>query len=274
MPNEQQSEGSKLEPQQYAGLPDDWARATEAQRLSLARRLPLRRNTQTLLKYLEDTRVTGTSTQGNLPLKAVREIAVRFIDPPALERRAGGTVYPVRSEQDLRLLYFVRILSAGGGLLQGGPGRRWKVTPLGEWYLAAGPQEQVWHLFCSWWVAVDWSQVWGYALEAASLERLFRRQVLESLLALPVDAQRSFANYAQKLIDQSAINPPVKDEDLAGLLLQTSVEKLVVDPLAAFGVLKRRYQPSSLLGERNPELAAIQITGFGRSLLEAITEHL
>ncbi len=97
-----------------------------------AEALPLRRDVLTLLNYLRANRVTGTQSTGNLPLKAIRAICSQFVDPPQLETRIGEYVSRMRSEDDVWPLYFVHVLASVGGLIAGGPGRRWQLTPLGR----------------------------------------------------------------------------------------------------------------------------------------------
>ena len=58
--------------------------------------LPLRRDMMTLLTYVRDTKVVGTQSTGNMPLKAVREVTARFVEPPQLDTTIG--LIKVRAE--------------------------------------------------------------------------------------------------------------------------------------------------------------------------------
>ena len=89
--------------------------------------LPLRRNMETLLTFVRDNKVVGTQAN-NMPMKAVRELAARFVTPPELEIIIGKHVHPLRSETDVWPLYFIRILAEVSGLLNIGAARRWRLT--------------------------------------------------------------------------------------------------------------------------------------------------
>ncbi|NIO70893.1 MAG: hypothetical protein GTN71_18125, partial [Anaerolineae bacterium] len=129
----------------------NWMRQVKDDQVAQAEALPLRRDMVTLLTYLRDNRVTGTQSTGNLPLKAVREVTAHFVHPPQLESTIGDRTRRVRSEDDVWPLYFLHTLAYVGGLLEGGPSRRWRLTPDGEKFLTASSPIQVWILFAFWW---------------------------------------------------------------------------------------------------------------------------
>ena len=105
-------------------LLDAWQnRHQNADTLRHADALPLRRDMETLIMYVRDNKVVGTQAN-NMPMKAVREVAGRFVNPPELEIITSKQVYPHRSEADVWLVYFIRILAEVGGLLKIGAGRR------------------------------------------------------------------------------------------------------------------------------------------------------
>ena len=83
-----------------------------------AEELPLRRDMVTLLQYVQENKVVGTRSTGNMPLKAVREVTARFVNPPELDQHIGDRVYRLRSEAEVRPLYFLHILAEVGGFLQ------------------------------------------------------------------------------------------------------------------------------------------------------------
>ena len=136
----------------------DWMRQLKDNQVAQAEALPLRRDMVALLTYVRDNRVTGTQSTGNLPLKAVREVTARFVHPPQLETTIGDHTRRLRSEDDVWPLSFLHTLAHVGGLLEGGPSRRWRLTPAGTKFLTASPPVQVWMKFTIWWEKSDFCE--------------------------------------------------------------------------------------------------------------------
>ena len=77
-------------------LNSPWPATREDDQREIAENLALRRDVIALLVYLRDHKITGTPSTGNLPLKAVNEICIRFANPPELEVDIGGHIYCAR----------------------------------------------------------------------------------------------------------------------------------------------------------------------------------
>ncbi len=107
----------------------------DEEQLSQIERLAVRRDLVTFLSYLQENRVVGTQSTGNLPLKAVREICAKFVNPPVLDFKIGNNVHKLRSEDDVWQLIFLHMLANIGDLVTGGQSRVWKITPDGESFL-------------------------------------------------------------------------------------------------------------------------------------------
>lgn len=243
-------------------LPNDLRAVTE--------NLPLRRDVITLLTYLRDNKVTGTQSTGNLPLKAVWEICANFVDPPELEETVGEYVYRVRSETEVWPLFFRHVLASVGGLATGGLGRRWKLTSLGEQFLAAPAPLQVWLLFVTWWTGTNWAIATPHSFYDGFMPAGFSRLALKHLLDLPVGELTPFEAFADRMIEDARLALPIQNQDNARLILHGLIERTVVNPLADFGILQADYKPHKILGVKFRELSAFQITPFGKGLLEAV----
>ncbi len=251
-------------------LHSSWPQALSDDQRVVAEDLTLRRDMVTLLTYLRDNRVTGTPATGNLPLKAVREICARFVDPPKLEEVIGDRVFRVRSETGVRPLYFVHVLASVAGLVTGGPGRRWRLTPPAERFLSAPAPLQVWLMFATWWTQVNWAIAWPYELGPGYLSAGFRQVVLQRLLAQPAGEMVSFEPFADRLIEDAGWVWPIPDQDSAHTILHGIVERVVITSLRAFGILAAEYRPHRTLGPDYQELTAFRIIPFGQGLLAAI----
>jgi hypothetical protein len=251
-------------------LDSSWPKTLPEEQRQVAEELPLRRDVVTLLAYLRDNKVTGTQATGNLPLKAVYEICARFVDPPQLDEVIGEHVYRVRSETDVWPLHFRHILAAVGGLVTGGLSRRWKVTPLGERFLAAPSPLQVWLLLVTWWTETNWAIASPYDFEDVYMPPGFSKLALKNLLDLPTGVPASFERFADRMIEDSRMVWAIQDQDSARRILRSIIERVVINPLVDFGILQTEYEPHKTLGVEFRELSTFRITSFGKGLLEAI----
>jgi hypothetical protein len=248
----------------------NWMRQVKGDQVAWAEALPLRRDMVTLLTYLRDNRVTGTQSTGNLPLKAVREVTARFVHPPQLTRTIGDHTFRVRSEDDVWPLYFLHTLAYVGGLLEGGPSRRWRLTPGGTSFLTASPPIQVWILFATWWERVNWLIAFPFTGMGESLPPRFTKITLAHLLSLPANRRIPFEPFADKLIRETRLKWTAPDMTHAQMSLHSAVWHMVIGILADFEVVEPEYEDKPLGRGTVQELAAFQITSFGKGLLESL----
>jgi hypothetical protein len=251
-------------------LASSWPQTLPDDQQAVAEILPLRRDLITLLTYVRDNKVTGTSTTGNLPLKAVYEICAQFVKPPKLDEAVGAHVYRVRTETEVWPLFFLHVIASVEGLVTGGLSRRWKLTPLGERFLAAPAPLQVWLMCATWWTQINWVIAAPFGYQEGYLPSGFNALTLSHLLDLPVDAPTSFASFADRLIQAARLVWPIEDQDSARSTLRVTVERMVVDPLVDFGILVPRYEPHIKYGIEFQKLSTFHLTPFGKGLLEAI----
>jgi hypothetical protein len=259
---------------EFTGLKFDldspWPETLSEEQQLVVEELPLRRDVVALLIYLRDNKVIGTQSTGNLPLKAVHEICARFIDPPQLEEAIGEHVYRVRSETEVWPLYYRHILAAVGGLVTGGLSRRWKLTPLGERFLAAPAPLQVWLLLATWWTQTNWAVATPYDFEDGCMPPEFSRLALKHLLAIPLGELTSFEQFADQMTEDSRMVLAIQDQESARRILHRIIESVVINPLVDFRILQTEYEPHKTLGADFPQLSTFRITPYGKDLLEAI----
>jgi hypothetical protein len=255
-------------------LDSPWPKTLTQEQQLVAEELALRRDVVTLLTYLRDNKVTGTQSTGNLPLKAVHEICARFVVPPRLEDTIGDHVYRVRSETEVWPLYFRHVLISVGGQVTGGPGRRWKLTPLGERFLAASTPLQVWLLLATWWTQTNWAIASPFGFEDGNMPPGFSQLALKHLLELPMGEPSSFERFADRMIEDSRMVWQTQNQDNARRVLRSIVERMVIHPLVDFGILQTETEPHKTLGADFPQLSTFKITPLGRGLLEAIHDAM
>jgi hypothetical protein len=251
-------------------LASPWPQTLPDEQQLVAEELPLRRDVVTLLTYLRDNKVNGTQSTGNLPLKAVYEICAKFVDPPPMEEAIGERVYRVRSETEVWPLYFRHVLVSVAGLVTGGLSRRWKVTSLGERFLAVPSPRQVWFLLATWWTQINWAIATPYDFEDGYMPYGFSRLALKHLLELPPGQPAPFERFADRMIADSRMVWPIENQDSARSILRSIIERMVINPLVDFGVLQTEYEPHRTLGADFPQLSAFWIPPFGKGLLKAI----
>ena len=247
-----------------------WMQQVRNDQVAQAEALPLRRDMVTLLTYLRDNRVTGTQSTGNLPLKAVREVTACFVHPPQLERTIGEYTSRVRSEDDVWPLYFLHTLAYVGGLLEGGPSRRWRLTPDGAKFLNASPPIQMWILFTFWWERVNWLIAFPFTGMGESLPPRFTEITLAHLLSLPANTRTPFEPFADRLIQETGLKWTAPNMTHARMSLRSAIRRMVIGILADFEVVEPEYQAKPLGRSTFRELAAFQITSFGKGLLESL----
>lgn len=191
-----------------------WAGQLTVEQVSICEKLPLHRNFLAMLTYLKNNRVTGTTSTGNFPLKAVHAIAAQFVEPPQLIEKIGDHEYPIRSEYEVWPLHFLHILASVAGLIQGGIGRRWKLTPAGEVFITLPAPDQIWILFTTWWEQVNWEVASPVEIRGG-VDSRFTNLIWKRLSALSVDNSVSFESFADQLIEDTGLSWPIEDQGYA-----------------------------------------------------------
>jgi hypothetical protein len=223
--------------------------------------LPLRRDMVTLLAYVQQNKVVGTQSTGNMPLKAVRAVTARFVNPPKLDH--------MRSEADIWPLYFLHILAEVSRMVEIAPGRRWQVLPLGENFLSWDPLRQTSYLLTIWWYYVNWLIRFPFTGMGEGLPDGFQQLTLARLRKLPVGERIDFEAFADGLIAASGLTWRVQ-VDSAQNSLRSSIRAMVIDVLASFRGVERAYRQEPLGNSTISRLDAFEITPLGSALLEAV----
>ncbi len=251
---------------------DVWSeQCGDAAILRQAEALALRRDMVTLLEFVRDNRVIGTQSTGNMPLKMVREVTARFVHPPQLEVTLGDMVYQFRSEEDIGALHYLRILAEVGGLVKIARARRWQLAARGEKFIKAAPMFQASWMLAVWWYRVNWLIAYPFDGMGDDLPPMFSQFVLASLQALPIETWHPFDTYADNVVGRTGLTWAAPESRFATKLLRGSIERMVMDILASFEALKRRYRKKPLGRGTISELEAFKLTPFGAALLDALT---
>ena len=251
----------------------DWLEALSPEERIQLDELPLRRDTFNLLTYLGEHRTTGTQSTGNLPLKAIREATASFVHPPELESKIGDRVYKIRSEYEVWPVYFIHSLLEVGGLIEGGPGRRLRLTQKGEQFLASEPPIQVWFLLETWWYHTNWLIAYPFEGMGDRLPEDFTYITLDHLLALPIGRSIPFEDFADQLILSTGLKWETPDKELAWDFLHTAIERMVIEILKVFQAVEREEKDANIGSYRYKQLHAFIVTKLGRGLLQSVASR-
>ena len=231
---------------------------------------PVRRDMVLLLTYVRDNRIVGTQSTGNLPLKAVGEIAAQLVYPAKLEATLGDYTYRVRSEEDIWSIYYLHILADVGGLVSAGRARQWRVKKQGEKFLAADPFTQTLFMLATWWTRVNWLVAYPYEGMGDHLPPFFSVLVQDELLELPVKKRIAFTKFADQLISKAGLTWGAQESDFAQMALRGSIARMVIYILRYYGMVTVEHRGKPLGKGTIKELAAFRITPLGQQLLEAM----
>lgn len=248
----------------------NWAQGLDKKQLALVESLALRRDMVTFLSYLNKDRVVGTQSTGNLPLKAVREICSKFVNPPALEEKIGDKVYKVRSEDDVYVLQYLHTLASMGGFVMGGQARIWKLTEEGYQFLNAPASIQLGFMLALWWYQTDWRIAFPFSGLDRGLPKGFDTISLKRLLELPVGKSVSYEPFADQLIKETRFTWPSVDQTFVMSTMRSAIARMVIYPLADFGILEYEYKEKTSDGYKSKYLAEIRLTSVGKGLLETL----
>jgi hypothetical protein len=219
---------------------------------------------------LRDHRITGTQSSGNLPLKAIREATASFVSPPVLEEKIGDRIYKLRSEYDVWSVYFIHALLDTGGLLEGGPGRKLRLTAKGEQFLAVDPALQVWFLLETWWYHTNWLIAVRAGGIGEYLPPSFELITLDHLNGLPAERAISYERFADNLIAQTGLKWTAPDMSGARRSLHWSIELMVIKILENFSIVSRVDEDEWIGSYKFRKLHAFSITKPGSGLLKAV----
>jgi Plasmid pRiA4b ORF-3-like protein len=249
-----------------------WGQSLSPEEKELTENLAIRQDILSLLTYIRDNKVTGTSSKGNFPLKAVAEICALFVEPIAMEKTIGDKTVRVRSETEVSPLYYRHALAMISGLIDGGPRRRWKLTSPGEGFLTTPDELQIWILCATWWGETNWmiAAPSNYMPDCITIP--FRLVAMQQLIELTPGKQVDFRSFADQLIKDADLTCPIENSKSARIILHNLIECTVINPQIDFGVVEANYQPHETFGGDYRQLSNFSITSFGKSLLKSIQE--
>ena len=230
--------------------------------------LPVRRDMHVLLDYLLANRVIGTQSTGNLPVKDGEAICANITQPISFHGDTSRYPFKVLSSAEVWPLQFLHILAACAGWVQGGPGRRWRVTDLGVAFQQLPEGAQVWQLFYTWWTQVNWGIAVDYGPIYYPTQHM-RPIVLKHLLSMPLERPLPWEVFADQLMAFFGVAGPGSAIDRR-LAFHREMRLVVAEPMRDLGVAVLGTKPHPLLGEDYPVLTDMTVTAMGREMLQRL----
>jgi len=228
------------------------------------------RDMVTLLTYVQNHKVVGTQSTGNMPLKAVREVTADFVNPPQLDTTIGERTYRLRSEADVWPLYFLHILAEVGGLLSCAPSRRWRLTDDGLAFLKRDAFLQLGQLLTVWWYGVNWLVAYPFEGMGEALPVTFRMTTLRHLQRCDEGQRIAFEAFADDLIAETGLTWTAIDSRSSQMSLRSGINQMVIKVLADFGAVDCQTREEPLGKGTIKKLDTFWITPLGQALLAGI----
>lgn len=245
----------------------NWVSGLEEQQIAVTELLAVRRDMVAFLSFLNENRVVGTQSTGNLPLKAIREVCAKFVNPPMLDNKIDDRVFKLRSEDEVWPLFFLHTLANTSGLVTGGQARIWKLTSSGDAFLNAVAPIQIGFMLDVWWHYEDWRIAFPVSGLAQGLPSDFAEITLKRLRELPVGQSISYKQFADQLINDTRFTWPSPDQDVSKMIRRSAVERMVILPLVGFGCMETEYAMEDIGGSKFSKLSKIRLTQLGKGLL-------
>jgi hypothetical protein len=179
-------------------------------------------------------------------------------------------VYKIRSEYDLWPVFFIHSLLEVGGLLEGGPSRRLRLTPKGEQFLISESPVQVLFLLETWWFHTNWLIAYPFEGMGEQLPHDFTLFTLDHLLELSADHLVPFNDFADRLIQATGLKWEASNMKRAQNHLRQGIARMVISVLEDFGVAEWEEDDSAKEKHRILPRNAFIISNLGRSLLQTV----
>lgn len=251
-----------------------WVDDLSAENHDLLEKMALRRDAVSLLNYLRDHPTRGTQSTGNLPLKAVRDVAALFVVPPVLDQKIGGREFKLRSESEVWPLVFIHTLLEVGGLIKGGKGKKIRVTRKGNQFYRAAPALQVWFLLETWWYHFNW--LIAYRLEwLEELPEDFNYITLQVLISQPAEVPFKFNEFVERIVNQAWRIQLSDENDYVQSSLRWCIHRMVVDIMKDFQMVETD-QPARQSRHRwlEDRIHTFRLTRLGMGLLKVLAGGL
>lgn len=249
---------------------EQFARSLTKEDEKIIDEIPIRKDVINFLNYINQQNIIGTPSSGNLTQKAVREVAALLENPPELIQKVNKRTFTFKNEGEVWPVYFVHLIAFNAFLIEGGKGRKWKLTEFGEDFLGGSKLIQLYILFTGWWFHGDWLVTLRGNIILKFVPPSFQR-LMHFLL---------MSSKPGEIIHLDDISSIIKNElgyywdssldNNYFSLFNNDLDKTVMQPLEAFGIIKTNREPFDNFLVNLP-FSTFQLTPFGRKILASFS---
>lgn len=248
----------------------NWVKTLQKKDLEKIQSLPLLTNVRYLLTYLQDNKVSGTTSTGNFSQKAVKDLVERMgYSHPLLDKDEFSRMF--KNEDDVWSVYFVHLLAYWAELIDGGKGKLWKLTAKGENFLEISLVEQLHTLFIGWWFHGNWLITRHRFTRIQYLPPDFQRFIHFVLTSTLASQSINFSDFCKKVLTALGYSVNPDTEDYQFRLLCDDLEEMVIKPMESFGFIISKKEEKILRSSiKSLELDSIQLSDCGREALRTL----
>jgi hypothetical protein len=250
----------------------NWLKTLQKRDLEKIQSLPLLTNIRYLLTYLQNNKVSGTSSTGNFSQKAVKDLVERIgYSHPLLDKDEFSRM--LKNEDEVWAVYFVHLLAYWAELIDGGKGKLWKLTANGENFLGISLPEQLHALFSGWWFRGNWLITQHRFTRIQSLPPDFPKLIHFVLTSTLASQSMTFSDFCKMVLKALGYSVELDTEDYQFRLLCDELEEMVIKPMEAFGFIICKKEEKNLRSSiKSMELDSILLSDCGREALRTIID--
>lgn len=219
----------------------------------------------TFLKSLRENPLELTPN-GNLRLKEIERLGKIFRTDIYHRSEKGEILFPIRSEEEIFYLQFIRVLGKIMRLLTQRKNKL-KITHFGLKFLEFSPFEQFVDMTLNYLGEYNWAYLRSYkGHNSESIAEILQKNqgLIYSMLMVEKD-WLDFKNFAKHLTKELGLSWKDIDGKECQMLVDGEIETLLVEDLARFGLVE--YQSQEKLKGYFEEVSKFRLTKLGRLII-------
>lgn len=250
----------------------NWVKTLQKRDLEKIQSLPLLTNMRYLLTYLQDNKVSGTTSIGNFSQKAVKDLVEKTgYSHPLLDKDEFSRMF--KNENEVWAVYYIHLLAYWAELIDGGKGKLWKLTDKGENFLKISAAEQLHTLFSGWWFHGYWLNTSLRFTRIQYLPPDFPRFIHTIITSTLASKSIDFTDFCKNVLKGLGLFTQPDPADYKFRYLCDDLEAIIIEPMQSFGFIICKQEEKIFRGSiKSMELDRFQLSDFGREALRTIID--